>query len=260
MSDPAATLPLLGPSDPAPCHWHRPEGRRPWLLVCDHAGRAFPAELGTLGLPAEATWRHIAWDLGAGELAMALSNRLDAPALLARYSRLVVDCNRRLEDATAFTTAGDGHRIVANEMLDADGRERRVTACYRSYHAEIEARLARWDGEGVEATVIAVHSFTPVFRAFARPWHVGVLWDEDDRIARPLLARLRAERGLVVGDNQPYSGRYPGDYTVWQHAGRTHRPTVCLEVRQDLLMTPRGIAEWADRLATALLAVWGASP
>jgi predicted N-formylglutamate amidohydrolase len=253
-----AAAPLLGPGDPPPFRWHRAHGRRPWLLVCDHAGRAIPATLGGLGLPVEATWRHIAWDVGAGELAIALAERLDAPALLASYSRLVVDCNRRLEDATAFTTAGDGHRIPGNEALSPAERERRAAACHRPYHAAIEQRLASWEAGGATPTLVAVHSFTPVFRSAARPWHVGVLWDEDERIALPLLARLRAERGLVVGDNEPYSGRFPADYTVWRHAGQVGRPTVCVEVRQDLLLTPTGIAEWADRLATALVDACGA--
>jgi predicted N-formylglutamate amidohydrolase len=232
---------------------HHPAGRRPWLLVCDHASREIPASLAGLGLPVEATWRHIAYDIGAADLARALAARLDAPAVLAGYSRLVVDCNRRLEDATAFTVSGDGHRIVGNEDLDATERARRADACYRPYHEAIAGRLAMIEAGGEVAVLIAIHSFTPVYGARARPWHVGVLWDErDDRIARPLLARLRAEPGLVIGDNQPYSGRYPGDYTVWRHAGNVGRPTVCLEIRQDLLLTPAGIAEWTERLAVVL--------
>jgi predicted N-formylglutamate amidohydrolase len=258
LTDPAAdpaAVPLLGPGDPPPYRWHRATGRRPWLLVCDHAGRAFPAALGRLGLPVEATWRHIAWDLGAGRLACALAERLDAPALLASYSRLVVDCNRRLEDATAFAVNGDGHRIPGNEGLGDGERRRRAEACYLPYHAAIDAHLAARRAAGEVPVLIAVHSFTPVYPARARPWHVGVLWDGDGRIAQPLLAQLGRERGLVVGDNQPYSGRYPADYTVWRHAGRERHPAVCLEVRQDLLLTRAGVAEWAARLGDALLAV-----
>ena len=254
---PADAMPLLGPGDPPPFRWHRHQGRRPWLVVCDHAGRAFPAALGRLGLPPEATARHIAWDLGAGELACALADRLDAPALLANYSRLVVDCNRRLEDPTAFTVNGDGHRIPGNEQLSDAELARRAVACYRPYHEAIAGYLGALRGAGAAPLLVAIHSFTPVYRAAARPWHVGVLWDTDDRIALPLLAWLRREPGLVVGDNQPYSGRYPADYTVWQHAGRERHPVICLEIRQDLLLTRQGVAEWAERLARALLAVGG---
>ncbi len=247
-----AASPLLGADDPPAYELHHPTGRRPWLLVCDHASRAIPASLHRLGLPIEATWRHIAYDIGAAELARALARWLDAPAVLAGYSRLVVDCNRRLEDATAFTLHGDGHRIAGNENLDNAERVRRAAACYEPYHAAIATRLDAIEARGEVPVLIAIHSFTPVFGGQARPWHVGVLWDErDDRIARPLLAHLRGERSLVVGDNQPYSGRYPGDYTVWRHAGERARPTVCLEIRQDLLLTPAGILEWTLRLAAA---------
>ncbi len=259
VTDPIAVeadaAPLLGPDDPPPLRWHGAAGRRPWLLVCDHAGRAFPAALARLGLPIEATWRHIAWDLGAGALACALAERLDAPAILANYSRLVVDCNRRLEDPSAFAVHGDGDRIPGNEALTDQDRCRRAVACYRPYHEAIASHLAAQRARALAPVLVAVHSFTPVFRATARPWHVGVLWDHDDRIARPLLAHLRREPGLVVGDNEPYSGRYPADYTVWEHAGREGRPVICLEVRQDLLLTPAGVAEWSGRLAAALLAV-----
>jgi predicted N-formylglutamate amidohydrolase len=225
--------------------------------VCDHAGRAFPTALGRLGLPPEAADRHIAWDIGAADLACALAERLDAPALLANYSRLVVDCNRRLEDPTAFSVHGDGHRIPGNEQLSDVERARRAAACYAPYHAAIAGHLGVLRATGGAPVLVAIHSFTPVYRAMPRPWHVGVLWDTDARIAHPLLEWLRREPGLVVGDNQPYSGRYPADYTVWQHAGRDGHPVICLEIRQDLLLTRPGIAEWADRLAAALLAVTG---
>ena len=251
----AAAVPLLGKQDPPPYELHNARGSQPWLVVCDHASRAIPSTLARLGLPVEATWRHIAHDIGAAELTRALACRLDAPALLAGYSRLVVDCNRRLEDPSAFSVHGDGHRIPGNLQLSALERERRAAACYEPYHAAIDAALAALRGTGRVPVLLAVHSFTPVFGALARPWQVGVLWDRDDRIARPLLARLRADQSLTVGDNLPYSGRFPADYTVWRHAGRGGLPTVCLEVRQDLLLTPAGVAEWASRLADALVAV-----
>ncbi|MBS0394535.1 MAG: N-formylglutamate amidohydrolase [Proteobacteria bacterium] len=221
-------------------------------MVCDHASRAFPRALGRLGLPDEATWRHIAWDIGAAELTRALSRRLDAPAVLAGYSRLVVDCNRRLEDPSCFVTAGDGQRVPGNEGLDEAERHARAAACHEPYHKAIAARLHEFHVRGVVPALIAVHSFTPVLGRDARPWNVGVLWDHDPRIALPLLARLRAEPRLVVGDNQPYSGRHPADYTIDHHAESAGLPHVCLEVRQDELLTPAGIARWAEILGRAL--------
>jgi len=258
---------LLGRNDPPPFEVHHRGGRAPVLIVCDHASRAIPESLARLGLPDEATWRHIAWDIGAAELARALSTRLDAPAVLAGYSRLVVDCNRRLEDPSCFVAVGDGQRIPGNERLtDLDKRER-AAACYEPYHKAIATRLAEWQHTGTVPALIAVHSFTPVLGTEPRPWNVGILWDSDPRLAVPLLARLRALKGLAVGDNQPYSGRHPSDYTVDHHAESAGLPHVCLEIRQDELLTPAGIARWAEVLGTiladlladpALYAVWQA--
>jgi predicted N-formylglutamate amidohydrolase len=248
----AAAVALLGPADPPPFALIHPGGRAPLLVVCDHASRAFPRALGRLGLPEEATWRHIAWDIGAAELARALCAKLDAPGVLAGYSRLVIDCNRRLEDPSCFVSVSDGQPVPGNEGLGEAERLRRAAAIHEPYHKAIARRLHEFHQQGVVPALLAVHSFTPVLGREPRPWHVGVLWDRDPRIAVPLLERLRAEPGLVVGDNQPYSGRHPADYTIDHHAESAGLPHVCLEVRQDQLLAPAGIAAWAERLATAL--------
>ena len=243
---------LLGPGDPPPFEVFHAAGRARALLVCDHASRAVPRVLASLGLPVEASWRHIAWDIGAAELARALSTRLDAPAVLAGYSRLVVDCNRQLEDPSCFLRFSDGQRVPGNEHLAPDERRARAGACYEPYHKAIAARLHDYGQRGIVPALIAVHSFTSVLGTRPRPWQVGILWDQDGRIALPLLERLRAERGLVVGDNEPYSGRHPSDYTVDRHAESAGLPHVCLEVRQDELLTPAGVARWAELLGRAL--------
>ncbi len=243
---------LLGPDDPPPFEIHHPGARARALIVCDHASRAIPAALGRLGLPDEATWRHIAWDIGAAELARALSARLDATAILAGYSRLVVDCNRRLDDPSCFVASGDGQRVPGNEQLSDVDKALRAAACHAPYHQAIAARLDAFEAAGVVPALIAVHSFTPVLGAQARPWNVGILWDRDPRIAVPLLERLRSTPGLAVGDNEPYSGRHPSDYTIGRHAESGGLPHVCIEVRQDELLTPAGIARWAGRLGDAL--------
>lgn len=263
MTRPAADAPeahearsrLLAASDPPPFEIDNAGGRSRVLVACDHASRAFPRALGRLGLPDEATWRHIAWDIGAAALARALAVRLDAPAVLAGYSRLVVDCNRRLEDPTCFVTVGDGQRIPGNEGLCEADKRLRASACHEPYHKAIAARLHDFHRQGVTPAFIAVHSFTPVLGSAARPWNVGVLWDHDPRIAVPLLARLKEVPGLVVGDNEPYSGRHPADYTVDHHAESAGLPHVCLEVRQDELLTPAGIERWAAVLGEALAAI-----
>ncbi len=246
---------LLQPGDPPPFEVFRPAGRARTLLVCDHASRTFPRALGTLGLPAEATWRHIAWDIGAAELTRALSERLDAPAVLAGYSRLVVDCNRQLTDATSIVSVSDGQRVPGNERLTEPERRVRAAACHEPYHKAIAARLHDYGQRAIVPALVAVHSFTPVLGAQSRPWHVGILWDRDGRIAVPLLEQLRAEPGVTVGDNEPYSGRHPSDYTVDRHAESAGLPHVCIEIRQDELLTPAGVARWSERLGRALTAI-----
>jgi predicted N-formylglutamate amidohydrolase len=243
---------LLTAGDPAPFELHHPAGRARALVVCDHASRAFPAALGQLGLPDEAISRHIAWDIGAGELARALAIRLDAPAVLAGYSRLVVDCNRRLDDPSCFVTAGDGQPVPGNANLTDADRRARAAACYEPYHKAISARLHDFHRQDVVPALIAVHSFTPVLGGQPRPWNVGILWDKDPRIPVPLLERLRAESGLVVGDNEPYSGRHPADYTVDRHAKGEGLPHVCIEVRQDQLLDAAATARWAEIVGRAL--------
>ena len=250
---PAAVL--LLPGDPPPFEVYRPRGAARALLACDHASRRIPAALGTLGLADRALERHIAWDIGAADLARALADRLDASALLAGYSRLVIDCNRRLEDPSCFVTLADGDKVPGNVGLTPEAIRARAAACYEPYHRAIASRLGDFRLAGQVPALIAVHSFTPAMGGVARPWHVGVLWDKDGRMPLALLKRLRAEDGLVVGDNEPYSGRHPADYTVDRHAESSGLPHVCIEVRQDELLTPVGVARWADILGRALGAI-----
>jgi predicted N-formylglutamate amidohydrolase len=244
---------LLGPDDPAPV-MQRSFGRRyPAVLACDHASRAVPLALANLGLGEAQLARHIAWDLGAGALADALGSQLGVPVVRAGFSRLVIDCNRRLDDPTSIVEVSDGDRIPGNLGMDPAQRARRAREVFEPYHAALAAALDQSGAAtGVVPALVAIHSFTAVFGGQARPWHCGILWDRDPRLAVPMLAALRAEPGLVVGDNEPYSGRHPADYTVDTHGERLGRPHVCIEVRQDLLATPQGIGEWAARLARLL--------
>ena len=251
--EPAAVV--LVPGDPPPFEIYRPGAAARALLTCDHASRQIPSALGTLGLGAAALERHIAWDIGAADLTRALSNRLDASAVLAGYSRLVIDCNRRLEDPSCFVTLADGDTVPGNAGLTPEAIAARAAACYEPYHGAIAARLGEFRRLGQVPALVAIHSFTPAMGGLKRPWHVGVLWDKDGRMPLALLGRLRAEPGLVVGDNEPYSGRHPADYTVDRHAERAGLPHVCIEVRQDQLLTAAGVARWADILGRALGAI-----
>lgn len=247
-----AASPLLGRDDPAPFVVLHEHGAAPALVVCDHASRAFPRGMNRLGLPELPSWQHIAWDIGAGELARGLSHALDAPAVLAGYSRLVVDCNRQPDDPEAFRAVSDGWSIPGNASLGELERRTRLACFFDPYHEAIAALLAGFRRRDVVPMVISVHTFTPQISGQQRPWHVGVLWDRDEASARWLLAGLRAVEGLVVGDNEPYSGRHPSDYTVDHHAEQAGLPHVCIEVRQDLLESPDGVERWI-RLLSRLL-------
>jgi predicted N-formylglutamate amidohydrolase len=229
-----------------------PQGRAPVLLVCDHASRAFPEHLGTLGVAEPDTFEHIAWDIGAAEVTRGLSRRLDATAVLCRWSRLVVDCNRRLSDPTAFIEISDGIPVPGNASISVEDREWRVKEIWESYHAAIDGILDQRVTDKTCPIFLSIHSFTPLLGDIARPWHVGVLWDQDDRVAVPVLESLRSVDGLHVGDNEPYSGRHPTDYTLHAHAGSRGLPYLGFEIRQDLLATQGGIEYWVGLLEAAI--------
>jgi predicted N-formylglutamate amidohydrolase len=239
----------LAPEDPAPVQLYHRERDRGVLLVCDHASNAVPARCAGLGLSADALGRHIGWDIGAAAVTRQLADALAAPAVLAGYSRLVIDCNRDPADPTSIPETSDGVVVPGNCGLAPEERAARQDAIFAPYHAAIEAAIAAC---AAPPALVAVHSFTPVMGGKARPWHVGILWDEDPRLPVPLLAALRADPALVVGDNEPYSAREPQGYTVRHHAVRRGLPHVAIELRQDLVGTDAGAASWAARLAAAL--------
>ncbi len=244
--------PLLGPDDPPPFGLVHPHGRAPVLLVADHAGRAIPRSLGRLGLDAAALDRHIAYDIGIVALTRRMAERLDAPALMFHYSRLVIDANRSLDDPTSICAISDGTVIEGNRDIGPDEAERRASELFRPYHAAIEAMIERRLGEGITPAVVSLHSFTPSMHGLARPWHIGVLWAEDGRIAEPFMTALARDPRLCIGDNQPYSGRDRHGFTIETHALSRGLANVLIEVRQDLIETEEAATAWADRLVEAL--------
>ena len=222
------------------------------VLLCDHAGNAFPDGYGTLGMPSSELARHIAYDIGAAGVTRELARLLAAPAVLSRYSRLLIDLNRGLDDPTLVMRLSDGAIIPGNRDIDEVERARRVERYFRPYHTAVTASLDACSATGRTPVIVSMHSFTDQWKGVPRPWHVGVLWDAGDaRIALPLLAALRAEGDLVVGDNEPYRGHLEGD-TLWQHGLQRGLPHVLIEIRQDLIGEAAGQVAWAARLARIL--------
>jgi predicted N-formylglutamate amidohydrolase len=252
MAQPA----LLEPDELVPVTLENEAGTSPFFLTCDHAGRAFPRRLGTLGLPEHETWRHIAWDIGIGRVGRELSRLLDAAVVLQTYSRLVIDCNRDPQVPSSIPEISETTEIPGNRGLTEAARTVRIDAVFRPYHDTIAAVLERRTAAGRASVLVALHSFTPVFKGVARPWHAAVLYNRDPRLARSLFELLSAEAGLVVGDNEPYAVSDLTDYTVPVHAERRGLPYVEIEIRQDQITEPAGQVAWAERLARLLPAAY----
>jgi predicted N-formylglutamate amidohydrolase len=228
------------------------------IVLCDHAGNEFPPGYGTLGLPPEQLKRHIAYDIGAAAITRELSRRLGVPALMTRYSRLLIDPNRGADDPTLIMRLSDGAVIPGNRHLDDAEREKRMRLYYTPYHQAIAAVLDRCRATGVMPAILSVHSFTESWKTTPRPWHIGVLWDRDQRLAKPLLEALYAEGDLIVGDNEPYSGQLEGD-CLWQHATERGLANALIEVRQDLIRDEPGQMAWAERIARIMQAIMPAT-
>ena len=250
---------LLVPGDPPPFSVHNAQGKAPLLLLCDHASNAVPKALGDLGITDEELSRHIGWDIGGLDAAIELSKALDAPLLASGYSRLVIDCNRWPGGEGSTPEISDGTPVPANRGLTKEQIDARAEACFWPYHREVDRQLDRMTADGRKVALLVMHSFTPEMRGFKRPWHVGVLWNDDPRLPEPLLAELRRDPSLVVGDNEPYSAREPYEYTLTAHAQPRALPHCSLEVRQDLIDTPDEARAWGRRLAPAIRAAIAAA-
>ncbi len=238
--------------EPSPFAIVNRQGKSRAILACDHASAYIPRRLGTLGLEPADRKRHIAWDIGAAEVARRLSGHLDALLILTGYSRLVVDCNRPLNVADAFAERSEDTVIAGNIGIGAVEKSERAAAFYWPYHDALHGLIESRVEGGAAPVLVGVHSFTPVYRGIPRPWHVGVHYRLDPRAALLALAALRSEPGLTVGENEPYEVTLDGDYTAPVHAERRGMPYVLFEIRQDLIASHAGVHEWADRLAAVL--------
>lgn len=249
-----ATNTLLAAYEPEPYKKVQYNTKSPVILCCDHASNRIPESLGNLGLTDDQLQEHIAWDIGAAELTLNLAQRLSCTALLNNYSRLVVDCNRYLSDPSAFVQKSDQVIVPGNVDLNELEKAARAEAIYYRYHRAIRQELEPRITQAQAPILISIHSFTKQLREQEeRDIDIGVLWDKDPRIPIPLLKALRLEKGLVVGDNQPYSGKDMADYTVDHHAEAKGLAYVSLEIRNDLISHSSGLEEWTDRLASIFL-------
>jgi len=221
------------------------------LIICDHASNAFPPGYGALGLPRETLERHIAYDIGAAWMTRRLAARLNAPAVLSTYSRLLIDPNRGADDPTLVMRISDGAMVPGNARIDGAEIERRRRLFWAPYRDAIAAKVEQMLATGAPPAILSMHSFTPNWRGVARPWKVGVLWDADPRLPQGLLRALAREEDLAeaeIGDNEPYDGGLAGD-TIDAIATSRGLSNALIEVRQDLIATPEEAEAWADRLA-----------
>jgi len=259
VPDSAATqpdTPLLAADETPPFKILNGDAEGRLLLLCDHASNSVPRAFGDLGLPHVELYRHIGWDIGAAAVTRHLVERTGAPAVMTRYSRLVVDCNRAPIHASLIPPVSDRTEIPGNASLDAAHRSARLEALFDPYHAEIDRQVDRLKAaSGTDPVLVSIHSFTPVMDSIPRPWEIGILWNRDPRLPLPLIEWLRANTGFTVGDNEPYSARDGFGYTLDTHGDGRGLANALIEIRQDLIDTDRGAQEWAERLAEALDAV-----
>ncbi|WP_459675957.1 N-formylglutamate amidohydrolase [Acidisoma sp. 7E03] len=247
---------LLFPDEPSPVVVDHPAGSSDLFLTCDHAGRRMPRRLGQLGLPDAEMERHIAYDIGARAVAVAVADALDATLVSQVYSRLVIDCNRDPSVASSIPDISELTEIPGNRNLTQTARDARRREIFEPYHRTIAAALDARLAAGRPTALVAVHSFTPVYKGEVRPWHAAVLYNRDARLSLILKRLLKEEGGLIIGDNQPYFVSDLTDYTIPVHAERRGLPYLELEIRQDLIADTGGQREWAERLTRLLPQVW----
>ena len=235
-----------------PVRTENPDGAGPFVIVCDHASNRLPREYDTLGLSPDALLSHIAWDPGALPVSRALSAMLDAPLLWPDASRLIVDCNRDPGAPDLIVAESEGRAVPGNRDVGEGERVRRLGAIHVPYHNAIDRCLESRTGSGRATAVVAVHSFTPVYLGRSRPWEIGIVFDEDRRLADSLIAALKADPTLNVGVNQPYSPADRVYYTLTRHARPRGLSAVMIEIRNDLIANGAGQKAWADRLGAIL--------
>ena len=231
-----------------------PEGRGPFVILCDHASNRIPEAYQSFGFAEDALQTHIAWDPGALAVARFLSAKLDAPLFWPDASRLIIDCNRAADAPSLIVAESEGRPVPANHGLSEEERSRRLDRIHTPYHDAIDGCLDHRMSSGRPTALIAIHSFTPVYFGKARPWQIGILFDDDRRLADLLISGLKADPTLTVGINQPYSPADGVYYTLGRHAHPWGLPAAMVEIRNDEIADEAGQRIWAYRLAAILFA------
>ena len=231
------------------------DGDGRFLILCDHASNYVPPELNNLGLSPDHLTRHIAYDLGAVDVARFIADSLNCPLVEAGFSRLLIDPSRGLDDPTLIMKFSDGIIIPANRGVDRfndlEPWQSRVHTYYKPYHNAISSALARAASQNIAPIILSVHSFTPVWKNQPRPWQAAVLWDKDDRLRNLAIAHMRQYEGLNFGDNVPYSGRLKND-CLYRHATLNGLAHALIELRQDEISQTAGVELWGTRLVALL--------
>lgn len=225
----------------------------PVFLIADHASRDIPAKYDDLGIDDPSLLRrHVAWDIGIEDVTKRMADKMDCAAAFSKFSRLLIDANRYPDDPSSIPYISDGVTVPDNQAVSDADRADRIKTYFDPYHTKITEILAAKLAIHAAPLVISMHSFTPIMSDFERPWHVGVLWDKDGRIALPMLDALQKNPTLVVGDNEPYSAREPLGYTMNEHGTLRGIPHVVVEIRQDLIDTHHGAEKWASLMVDVL--------
>ncbi|HTV71317.1 MAG TPA: N-formylglutamate amidohydrolase [Rhizobiaceae bacterium] len=230
-------------------------GKSPFLVICDHASNHVPEPFGTLGLEAADLQRHIAWDPGALPVAKRLAEVLDATLVASCISRLVIDCNRPLDAPDLISALSEATAVPGNENLSDLDRRKRIALSWEPFHAAIEDVIEERLAAGRGTWLLSVHSFTPVYHGKDRPWHVGIIHDDDTSLAAPLIEALLADKELVVGKNEPYSPADRVYFTLEQHGRSRNLPCAMIEIRNDEIEDGSSQRQWGDRLAAILKTV-----
>ena len=223
-------------------------GKFPALIVCEHASNHVPDEYDNLGLSQDELQSHIAWDIGAAEVALHLSALLDAPYVRGEVSRLVYDCNRPPNAPDAMPEKSEVFVIPGNQNLSTDDKQTRLERVYEPFKHCIEQTLA---GFSEQPALITIHSFTPVYNGDVRAVELGILHDEDTTLADAVLAEASNSCEYVVQRNKPYGPEDGTMHSLKLHGNANHLPNVMIEIRNDLIST----SEQCKAMAQTLLGI-----